>query len=89
LNLANQNTEELILLCRQKNQKHNLKFTRGIAKLCITWHTELGRTLCGRCYAEGFLKAFIKIAYQNEVAFGAWLIINSSIDFTRKNQIHI
>jgi hypothetical protein len=67
-----------------------LKFTRGIAKLCITWHTELGRTLCGRCYAEGFFKSIYQNdAYQNEVAFGAWLIINSSIDFTRKNQIHI
>jgi hypothetical protein len=41
---------------------------------------------------KAFLKAFIKIdAYQNEVAFGAWLKNNyhSSIDFTRKNQIHI
>jgi hypothetical protein len=41
---------------------------------------------------EGFLKAFIKIdAYQNEVAWclAKKIIINSSIDFTRKNQIHI
>jgi hypothetical protein len=41
----------------------------------VAYRISKGRTLCGRCYAgRRLLKAFIKIdAYQNEVAFGAWL----------------
>jgi RNA polymerase sigma-70 factor (ECF subfamily) len=40
---------------------------------------------------EGFLKAFIKIdAYLKLLwCLAKKIIINSSIDFTRKNQIHI
>lgn len=91
MSLAKQNIEELISLCRQKNQKAQFEVYNRYSK--AMYNVAL-RIVKDTHYAEdvmqeGFLKAFTKIDdYRQEVAFGAWLkriIINSSIDFYKKN----
>lgn len=90
MNLANQNTEELILLCKSKNQKAQFEIYKRYSKAMynVAYRIVKDEHYAEDVMQEGFLKAFIKIdAYQNEVAFGAWLkkiIINSSIDFYKK-----
>lgn len=91
MSLANQNIEELISLCKQKNQKAQFEVYN---RYCKAMYNVAYRIVKDEHYAEdamqeGFLKAFIKINdYKQEVAFGAWLkriIINYSIDFYKKN----
>jgi RNA polymerase sigma factor (sigma-70 family) len=91
LSLANQNIEELISLCKQKNQKAQFEVYN---RYCKAMYNVAYRIVKDEHYAEdamqeGFLKAFLKINdYKQEVAFGAWLkriIINYSIDFYKKN----
>ncbi len=90
MSLAKQNIEDLILLCRQKNQKAQFEVYNRYYK--AMYNTAL-RIVKDAHYAEdvmqeGFLKAFTKIDdYRQEVAFGAWLkriVVNHSIDFCKK-----
>ena len=90
MSLAKHNIEELISLCRQKNQKAQFEVYNRYNK--AMYNTAL-RIVKDAHFAEdvtqeGFLKAFTKIDdYRQEVAFGAWLkriIINYSIDFCKK-----
>jgi RNA polymerase sigma factor (sigma-70 family) len=90
LSLANQNIEDLIALCKQKNQKAEFEIYN---RYCKAMYNVAYRIVKDEHYAEdvmqeGFLKAFLKINdYRQEVAFGAWLkriIINYSIDFYKK-----
>lgn len=91
MSLAKHNIEELISLCRQKNQKAQFEI---YSRYCKAMYNVAHRIVKDAHFAEdvmqeGFLKAFLKIDdYKQEVAFGAWLkriIINYSIDFTKKN----
>jgi len=91
LSLAKNNIEELISLCRQKNQKAQFEV---YSRYCKAMYNVAFRIVKDAHYAEdvmqeGFLKAFLKIDdYKQEVAFGAWLkriIVNHSIDFYKKN----
>jgi len=90
LNLANHSTEELVLLCKNKNQKAQFEIYNRYSKAMynVAYRIVKDEHYAEDVMQEGFLKAFTKIdAYQNEVAFGAWLkkiIINSSIDFYKK-----
>jgi len=90
LKLANQNIEELIVLCKKNNQKAQFEIYNRYSK--AMYNVAL-RIVKDEHYAEdvmqeGFLKAFTKIDdYKSEVAFGAWLkriIVNNSIDFCKK-----
>ena len=87
---TNQNTEELILLCKQKNEKAQFEIYNRYSKAMynVAYRIVKDEHYAEDVMQEGFLKAFTKIdAYQNEVAFGAWLkkiIINCSIDFYKK-----
>ncbi len=91
MSLANQNIEDLISLCKQKNQKAQFEVYN---RYCKAMYNVACRIVKDEHFAEdvmqeGFLKAFLKIEdYKQEVAFGAWLkriIINYSIDFYKKN----
>jgi RNA polymerase sigma factor (sigma-70 family) len=91
LSLAKNNIEELISLCRQKNQKAQFEV---YSRYCKAMYNVAFRIVKDAHFAEdvmqeGFLKAFLKIDdYKQEVAFGAWLkriIVNHSIDFYKKN----
>jgi RNA polymerase sigma factor (sigma-70 family) len=91
LNSTNQNIEELIRLCKDKNQKAQFEIYN---RYCKAMYNVAFRIVKDEHFAqdvmqEGFLKAFTKIdSYKQEVAFGAWLkriIVNYSIDFYRKN----
>lgn len=91
MSLAKHNIEELISLCRQKNQKAQFEV---YSRYCKAMYNVAHRIVKDAHFAEdvmqeGFLKAFLKIDdYRQEVAFGAWLkriIINYSIDFYKKN----
>lgn len=91
LSLSNLHIEDLIALCKQKNQKAEFEIYHRYSK--AMYNIAL-RIVKDEHYAEdvmqeGFLKAFTKINdYRQEVAFGAWLkriIINHSIDFYKKN----
>lgn len=91
MSLSNQNIVELILLCKQKNQKAQFEVYN---RYCKAMYNVALRIVKDTHFAEdvmqeGFLKAFTKIDdYKQEVAFGAWLkkiIVNYSIDFYRKN----
>ena len=90
MNLANQNTEELILLCRHKNEKAQFEIYNRYSKAMynVAYRIVKDEHYAEDVMQEGFLKAFTKIdAYQNDVAFGAWLkkiVINCSIDFYKK-----
>ena len=91
MNSTNQNIDELIALCRNKNQKAQFEIYN---RYCKAMYNVAFRIVKDEHFAqdvmqEGFLKAFTKIdSYKQEVAFGAWLkriIINYSIDFYKKN----
>ena len=90
MSLAKHHIEELIALCKQKNQKAQFEVYSRYSK--AMYNTALRIVKDGHfaedVMQEGFLKAFTKIDdYRQEVAFGAWLkriIINYSIDFCKK-----
>ena len=90
MSLAKQNIEELISLCRQKNQKAQFEIYNRYCKAMynVAYRIVKDAHFAEDVMQEGFLKAFIKIDdYRQEVAFGAWLkriIINYSIDFYKK-----
>ncbi len=90
MSLANQNIEDLVALCKQKNRKAEFEIYN---RYCKAMYNVAYRIVKDEHYAEdvmqeGFLRAFLKIDdYRQEVAFGAWLktiIINYSIDFYKK-----
>jgi RNA polymerase sigma-70 factor (ECF subfamily) len=89
--LSNQNIEELILLCKQKNQKAQFEVYNRYCKAMynVAYRIVKDVHFAEDVMQEGFLKAFTKIEdYKQEVAFGAWLkriIVNCSIDFCKKN----
>ncbi len=91
MSLANQNIEELISLCKQKNQKAQFEVYNRYCKAMfnVAFRIVKDEHFAEDAMQEGFLKAFLKINdYKQEVAFGAWLkriIINYSIDFYKKN----
>jgi RNA polymerase sigma factor (sigma-70 family) len=91
LSLTNYNIEELILLCRQKNQKAQCEVYNRYAKAMYNVSFRIVKDVhfAEDVMQEGFLKAFIKINdYKQEVSFGAWLkriVVNCSIDFYKKN----
>ncbi|NHM07194.1 RNA polymerase sigma factor [Flavobacterium sp. CYK-4] len=91
MSVASLNIEELIALCKEKNQKAEFEIYH---RYCKAMYNVALRIVKDEHYAEdvmqeGFLRAFTKIHdYRQEVAFGAWLkriIINYSIDFYKKN----
>ena len=92
MNSTNQNIDELIALCRNKNQKAQFEIYN---RYCKAMYNVAFRIVKDEHFAqdvmqEGFLKAFTKIdSYKQEVAFGAWLkriIVNYSIDYLKKNK---
>jgi RNA polymerase sigma factor (sigma-70 family) len=95
LNLSNKNIEELIALCKQRNQLAQFEIYN---RYCKAMYNVAFRIVKDEHFAqdvmqEGFLKAFTKINdHKQEVDFGAWLkriIINYSIDFYKKqNQLN-
>ena len=91
MSLANHTTEELVSLCVEKNQKAQFEiYSRySIAMYNVAYRIVKDIHFAEDVMQEGFLKAFTKINdYKKEVAFGAWLkriIVNSSIDFYKKN----
>jgi len=90
LSLAKQNIEEIISLCRQKNQKAQFEVYNRYSKAMynVAYRIVKDAHFAEDVMQEGFLKAFNKIDdYRQEVAFGAWLkriIVNYSIDFCKK-----
>jgi RNA polymerase sigma factor (sigma-70 family) len=93
LSLTNQNIEELIWLCQQKNQKAQFEVYNRYCKAMynVAYRIVKDAHFAEDVMQEAFLKAFLKIAdYKREVAFGAWLkkiIVNHSIDFYKKNNM--
>ena len=91
MSLEQYNIEELILLCKQKNQKAHCEVYNRYAKAMynVSYRIVKDVHFAEDVMQEGFLKAFNKINdYKQEVAFGAWLkkiIVNRSIDFYKKN----
>ena len=91
LSNTNQNIEELVALCRDKNQKAQFEIYNQYCKAMynVAFRIVKDEHFAQDVMQEGFLKAFTKIdSYKQEVAFGAWLkkiIINYSIDFYKKN----
>ena len=91
MNLDQYNIEELILLCKQKNQKAQCEVYNRYAKAMynVSFRIVKDAHFAEDVMQEGFLKAFNKINdYKQEVTFGAWLkriIVNGSIDFYKKN----
>lgn len=91
MNISNQNIEELIALCKEKNQKAQFEVYNRYCKAMynVAYRIVKDEHFAQDVMQEGFLKAFTKINdYKQEVAFGAWLkkiIINYSIDFYKKN----
>lgn len=91
MSITNQNIEELIALCKSKNQKAQFEVYNRYCKAMynVAYRIVKDEHFAQDVMQEGFLKAFTKINdYKQEVAFGAWLkiiIINSSIDFYKKN----
>lgn len=91
MSLASHTIEDLIALCRRKDQRAQFEVYN---RYCRAMYNVALRIVKDEHYAEdvmqeGFLRAFIKIDdYRQEVAFGAWLkkiIVNCSIDFYKKN----
>ena len=91
MSLANQNIEDLITRCKEKDQRAEFEIYN---RYCKAMYNVAYRIVNDEHFAEdvlqeGFLKAFLKIKdYKQEVAFGAWLkriIINHSIDFCKKS----
>lgn len=91
MSLANHTIEELVSLCVQKDQKAQFEIYNRYSKAMynVAYRIVKDFHFAEDVMQEGFLKAFTKISdYKNEVAFGAWLkriIVNSSIDFYKKN----
>ncbi len=91
MNLKQHNIEELILLCKQKNEKAQYEIYNRYAKAMynVCYRIVKDAHFAEDVMQEGFMKAFTKINdYKQEVAFGAWLkriIVNGSIDFYKKN----
>lgn len=94
MSLAKHNIEDLITLCRQRNQKAQFEVYN---RYCKAMYNVALRIVKDAHYAEdvmqeGFLKAFTKIDdYRQEVAFGAWLkriVINYSIDYLKKTNVY-
>jgi len=91
LNLNHYNIDELILLCKQKNQKAQSEIYHRYAKSMynVSFRIVKDAHFAEDVMQEGFLKAFTKIDdFKQEVAFGAWLkriVVNCSIDFYKKN----
>ena len=91
MSLEQYNIEELILLCKQKNQKAQCEVYNRYAKAMynVSFRIVKDAHFAEDVMQEGFLKAFNKINdYKQEVTFGAWLkriIVNGSIDFYKKN----
>ena len=85
------NIEDLIALCKQKNQLAEFEIYNRYSKAMynIAFRIVKDEHYAEDVMQEGFLKAFLKLNdYRQEVAFGAWLkriIINNSIDFYKKN----
>ncbi len=90
MNLNHYNIDELIVLCKQNNQKAQCvvynRYANAMYNVAI-------RIVKDSHYAEdvmqeSFLKAFTKLEhYKQEVSFGAWLkriVVNQSIDFYKK-----
>ena len=90
MSLAKHHIEELIALCKQKNQKAQFEVYSRYSKAMYNTALRIVKDdhFAEDVMQEGFLKAFTKIDdYRQEVAFGAWLkriIINYSIDFCKK-----
>lgn len=86
-----QNIEELVLLCKQNNQKAQFEIYNRYCKAMynVAYRIVKDEHFAEDVMQEGFLKAFNKINdFKQEVAFGAWLkriIVNYSIDFYKKN----
>lgn len=91
MNLNHYNIDELILLCKQKNQKAQGEIYNRYAKAMynVSFRIVKDAHFAEDVMQEGFLRAFTKISdFKQEVAFGAWLkriIVNCSIDFYKKN----
>ena len=91
MNSTKQNIDELIALCRNKNQKAQFEIYNRYCKAMynVAYRIVKDEHFAQDVMQEGFLKAFTKIdSYKQEVAFGAWLkriIVNYSIDFYKKN----
>jgi RNA polymerase sigma-70 factor (ECF subfamily) len=91
LNPNHYNIDELILLCKQKNQKAQGEIYNRYVKSMynVSFRIVKDTHFAEDVTQEGFLKAFTKINdYKQEVAFGAWLkriVVNCSIDFYKKN----
>ena len=91
MSLNQDNIEELILLCKQNNQKAQCEVYNRYAKAMYNVSFRIVKDIhfAEDVMQEGFLKAFNKINdYKQEVSFGAWLkriIVNCSIDFYKKN----
>ena len=82
--------EELIVFCKQKNQKAQAELYNRYAGAMYNVSFRIVKDVhfAEDVMQEGFLKAFLKIDdYKQEVTFGAWLkriIVNCSIDFYKK-----
>lgn len=91
MNVNQHNIEELILLCKQKNQKAQCEIYNRYAKAMYNVSHRIVKDshFAEDVMQESFLKAFTRIDdYKQEVAFGAWLkriVVNCSIDFYKKN----
>ncbi|MCK8142578.1 RNA polymerase sigma factor [Flavobacterium sp. I-SCBP12n] len=91
MSLEQENIEKLILLCKQKSQKAQCEVYNRYAKAMynVSYRIVKDAHFAEDVMQEGFLKAFNKISdFKQEVSFGAWLkriIVNSSIDFYKKN----
>ena len=91
MSLERHNIEDLILLCKQKNQKAQCEIYNRYAKAMynVSYRIVKDAHFAEDVMQEGFMKAFQKINdFKEEVAFGAWLkriIVNGSIDFYKKN----
>lgn len=91
MNVNQNNIEELILLCKQKNQKAQCEIYNRYAKAMYNVSHRIVKDshFAEDVMQESFLKAFTRIHdYKQEVAFGAWLkriVVNCSIDFYKKN----
>lgn len=91
MNLIHLNIDQLLLLCKGKNQKAQFEIYNRYSKAMfnVAYRIVKDEHYAEDVMQEGFLKAFTKIdSYRNEVPFGAWLkkiIVNASIDFYKKN----
>ncbi len=91
MSLSALHIDELITLCKQKNQRAESEIYDRYSKAMynIAYRIVKDEHYAEDVMQEGFLKAFVKLSdYRAEVAFGAWLkriIINHSIDFYKKN----